>query len=478
MVTAALVFTAMPTIEAEAAGVQIDIDGKGVAFTQEAGEPFVDEANRTQVPFRETMEQFGCTVSWNQDTQTATAEKDTIKVEVPIGQKFIYKNSEMISNDTAAIIKDNKTYLPIRAVFQAFGANIRWNESTQTVMVSTGDQSHIMTVHFINVGQADSIFVDYNDFEILIDGGGRSTSLKVVDYIKPYVDGDLDLLIATHEHEDHIGGIPAVLNAYQVDQLIDNGRTATTKIFGDYSTTVQAETNCLYTKVTDKAIDMGNGAQFKVIAMDGIYSDPNENSVISMISYGNVEVLLMGDLETTVEKNNLNKFHDIDVLKVGHHGSRTATSQPFLEVVKPEVSVISAGIDNQYGLPNQDIISRLLQQGSATFGTFRSGDIIMSTDGDTYRFNTDINLTPNDAGAHGSLTLANTTTPAVSYNGELAATPIAEKEACYVGNSSTLKFHTMNCSSGAKIADRNAVYFKVREDASNAGYVPCKICNP
>jgi hypothetical protein len=184
-----------------------------------------------------------------------------------------------------------------------------------------------------------------------------------------------------------------------------------------------------------------------------------------VIDYNDVKVLLTGDLESTVEKKNLNKFSDIDVLKVGHHGSRTASSQAFLDVVRPEVSVILAGRDNNYALPNADVITRLLSLNSAVYGTFRSGSIVMTTDGSNYRFNTEALLTAGDAGA-----------PAGIQSPQNAA--VSESEAVYIGNSNTMKLHTLECSAGSKIADRNVVYFKTREDAISQGYVPCKLCNP
>ncbi|WP_027399292.1 stalk domain-containing protein [Anaerovorax odorimutans] len=447
--------------------MDIEIDGQQVKFNNDYESPFVDEANRMQVPFRAVMEQFGATVHWDEEGQVAIAEKNGIRVEIPIGKNYIYKNSEIIPNDTAAIIKDNRTYLPIRCVLEAFGASVRWDENKDTVVVLS-NADNIMYIHFIDVGQGDSIFIDYNDFEILIDGGMKNSSKKVIEYIKPYLDGDLDLVLATHEHQDHIGGLIDVLKAYEVDEIIDNGRTASTDIYKEYISAVNSEPNCNYLTVTDTAIDMGNRALFKILPMDNIYDTPNENSIVSYIDYNNVKVLFMGDLETTVERDNLDKFFDVDVLKVGHHGSRTATSQEFLDIVKPEVSIISAGIDNDFYLPNENVISRLLQAGSSLYGTFRSGDIIMSTDGTTYSFNVSNNLTANDAGAIEE--------PSRIYT--LNRGTVSEREAVYIGNIKTKKFHTLDCRAGAKIADRNVVFFKSREDAVKEGYKPCKICNP
>ncbi len=115
----------------------ISIDKQNVQFTETSGMPFIDSANRTQVPFRQTMEAFGATVSWDSANKIATAEKNGITVQVPIGVSYIIKDGQQITNDTAALIKDGRTYLPIRAVLEAFGASVSWDGSTQTVVALT-----------------------------------------------------------------------------------------------------------------------------------------------------------------------------------------------------------------------------------------------------------------------------------------------------------------------------------------------------
>jgi competence protein ComEC len=397
------IFSIIPPMNTYASEINININNHPVQFALDSGKPFVDQSNRTQVPFRLTMESFGCLVSWDSGHQTAVAEKDGTVVKVPIGKPYIIKNGQQIANDTAALIKDSHTYLPIRAVLEAFGASVNWNPDTQSVLVSTNSQSKIMTIHFLDVGQADSIFIDFGSYEILVDGGNNADGPQVVNYIKPYVDGDLDLIVATHAHEDHIGGLDNVISAFQADRIIYSDEISSTASFQDFYNTAASEPDCIFTGDSDMTFDMGYGAQFKIMEMGDGYQDPNENSVVSMLDYNDTEVLLMGDLDTSVEKNNLTKFSDIDVLKVGHHGSRTASSQAFLDIVRPEVSVISAGLNNRYSLPNADVITRLLSMNSSVFGTFRSGNIVMTTDGYQYSFNAGTQLTPNDAGASGAM---------------------------------------------------------------------------
>lgn len=144
--------------------VDISIDGQKVEFTNQSGAPFVDSNNRTQVPLRVTMESFGANVGWDNNTRIATVEKDDIRVEVPIGQTYIFKNGEKITNDTAAIIKDSKTYLPIRAVLEAFDATVGWDNETQTVTVNKGT--------YVPTTEQNDIFQDYTIIQV--DGDDTS----------------------------------------------------------------------------------------------------------------------------------------------------------------------------------------------------------------------------------------------------------------------------------------------------------------
>jgi len=117
--------------------LNIEIDNENVQFTNQSGIPFIGSNNRTQVPLRVTMVSFGATVSWNNGTRTATVVKDGIEVEVPIGQSYIIKNGQQVKTDTAAVIKDSRTYLPIRIVLEAFGAEVDWKGTIQTVTVDS-----------------------------------------------------------------------------------------------------------------------------------------------------------------------------------------------------------------------------------------------------------------------------------------------------------------------------------------------------
>lgn len=453
----------------------IEINGTPVLYSAQAGVPFVDSAGRLQVPFRQTLEQFGANVDWEESSNTAIAQINGSKLKIPVGSNVLYKDGRKISSDSSAVLLDGRVYLPLRVVLEAFGAQVEWEAQSKTTSVTVTPSAIVAEtdffVHFIDVGQGDSILIDRQDYEILIDGGGTDQAQHIAQYLAPYIDGNLELVVATHEHEDHIGGLPAVFETFAVDRVLDNGRTFSSSYYEDYLSAITAEA-CAQSHVTAAAIEWPDGALFQVLPMAGAYSYPNENSIVSMLRYGNIELLFMGDLETTVERNNLAAFSDIDVLKVGHHGSRTATSQELLDIIKPEYSIISAGVDNEYLLPNAAVIERLIAANAAVYSTFRSGTIVMRTDGASCSFDTEILIDSEDAGAL-SGSVVQSEEPSAQQNNA-----VQEKDAAYIGNQNTMKFHTLDCTAGAKIADRNVIYFSTRELAVEAGYVPCKLCNP
>ena len=376
--------------------VGVTLDGQAVAFDETYGYPFIDSAGRTQVPFRVTLETFGCTVDWNNDTRTAWAEKDGVVVEVPIGQAYILVNGRQVPIDTTSLIQGDRTYLPIRAVLEAFGAYVTWNNDTRQVVATTG--LPLVRVHFIEVGQGDATLIDAGELEVLIDGGTNKAGPRLVEYLTGHVDGILDYIIATHPDHDHIGGMDDVLTAFQVGEIIDSGYTNTTQSWVDYWAAVEAEPDCLLSFDEDRIIPLNETAYLEIIETGDHWTASNDMSVIAQLVCGEVEVLFTGDMTATAERESLSLFRDVDVLKIGHHGSKTSTSQEFLEVIRPEYAVASYKQGNSYGHPTAVVLQRLFDMGITVYGTGKSGNVVLTTNGLDYSFNTSNALTIHDAG--------------------------------------------------------------------------------
>jgi competence protein ComEC len=242
-----------------------------------------------------------------------------------------------------------------------------------------------LKVHFIDVGQGDSILIDLGETEVLIDGGEKS--LGVVDYLKKYVDGPLEVMVATHPHSDHIGGLIAVLAAFQVQQIWYNGENGDSATYSDFVAAVQAEGADIHVGKRGDNIVAGR-LTFLILNPKTLAGTVNNNSIVLSLSYGQVDFLFMGDAEKEAEGAMLVASDipvpDVEVLKVGHHGSRTASSPAFLAATSPEVAIYMAGTGNRYGHPHQETLAALAQIGAKVYGTDVNGTITVSTDGRTF----------------------------------------------------------------------------------------------
>ena len=393
-----LLLLLLPAVPAGAASgtVTVTINGTPVVYDGDYGTPFIDENGRTQVPFRRTMEAFGCTVSWNERDRVASASKDGITVEVPIGQRYILADGSRVSIDTVSVILNGRTYLPIRAVAEAFGAMVTWEGTSRTVVITTGADP--VRVHFIDVGQGDATLIDCGAAEVLIDGGNSGAGAAVAGYLRPYVDGKLDWLIATHPDADHIGGLDDVLEAYEVGEIIDSGYQASTLAYRDYITAARSEEGCVFTTDENRSISLRTDTTLRIIETGDDWDNANDSSVVCQLTCGSVEVLFPGDMTLDAERACLSLFGDVDVLKAGHHGSAYSTCQDFLDRITPEYAVISYGRGNEYHHPAPSALRRLLNCGAEVYGTGKSGTVVLTTDGRDCSFNTTDALTMADAG--------------------------------------------------------------------------------
>ncbi|HHX69908.1 MAG: ComEC/Rec2 family competence protein [Miniphocaeibacter sp.] len=247
-----------------------------------------------------------------------------------------------------------------------------------------------LEVHFIDVGQGDSTLLISKEESILIDGGERHASSKVVSYIEKLGIEEIDYVIATHPHSDHISGLVGVINKFKVKNIIRNEEEVNSKIYESFvNSYTNKNINVIIPKVGDN-FEFGE-ANFKIVGPTAYNFDTNNNSLAIKVNHGKNSLLFTGDAEKIEESTLMYTGEEIDakILHVGHHGSRKASSEEFLKEVNPEYGIISVGRDNIYGHPHKEAVDRLKKQNIEIYRTDISGDIILISDGEEILISTE-----------------------------------------------------------------------------------------
>lgn len=327
-------------------------------------------------------------------------------------------------------------------------------EKEEAVPPSAGSS---FAVHYLDVGQGDCALVLCDGRAMLIDGGESDQSGKVYAYLKDKGVQYLDYMVATHAHSDHIGGLSGALNYAKVGTALCPVREYDSKTFGNLVKYLGQQGVEITVPSPGESFMLGS-ARVQVLGPQKDYDETNDTSIVLKVTYGQTSFLFTGDAERTAEADILEQGYDLSatVLKVGHHGSDTSTSYPFLREIMPEYAVIQVGAGNSYGHPTENTLSRLRDADVKVYRNDLQGDIVCTSDGTEVSFvveqNENIQTNPTQSGTD------------------------TEDVKEYIGNRNSHKFHLTVCKNLP--AEKNRVYFTSRQQAVEEGYDPCGNCSP
>jgi len=244
-----------------------------------------------------------------------------------------------------------------------------------------------ISVHYIDVGQAECTLIRTAGGNVLMDAGGYDTAEKVSKYLRNHGVRKIDILIATHPHGDHVGGMATILNDFDIGMVIMPQATGIGLSYERMLLAMQDQKLRAHVPSAGQTFALG-GAEFTVLAPNSDdYDNQNNLSVVLRMTYGIYSFLFTGDAEALSEQEIIRSGYELssDFMGIGHHGSRTSTTEEFLSAVAPKLAFISVGKGNSHGHPHPAIIERLKDYGAEVYRTDRHGDIMVETDGVRYR---------------------------------------------------------------------------------------------
>lgn len=316
-----------------------------------------------------------------------------------------------------------------------------------------------IAMHVIDVGQGDSIFVQFpNGSTMLVDAGPSDAGPTVVRYLKDLGVRKIDILVLTHPHSDHLGGMKDVLDAFEIGKVWDSGYQHGSGLQRRFLETI-AKRKIRFGRPKAGFSEHVGAAVVDVLApvreISGTKGDVNNNCLVLRVSYGRFTALLMADAERE-ERASVGTFPQSAVLKVSHHGSHNGTDAAFLRQVRPEAAVITCAAENDYGHPHKAAVQALERAGVAWRSTANAGPVVIASDGRELFLKTG------------------------TYRPEpkptSAPAPAAGTVGGYIGNSRSKVFHLPTCEGLPD--EKKQVRFDDRDDAIRAGYKPCGRCNP
>ena len=307
-----------------------------------------------------------------QETENSNEEEESEQPDAAIEEDPIEEEEDVIEEDDEEPTEESKT-----------------------------DTDGELSVHFIDVGQGNAVFIRQGSQSMLIDAGDNHMASRVVDYLRKEGIEKVDYLIGTHPHADHIGGMEDVMDHFDVGKVFMPDVTHTTRTFENTLLAIQRNDLRITKPVVGDVYQIGAAKVTIIAPHSSSYSNLNDYSIGIRLDYGTTSFLFTGDAERRSEEemvaNRNNLSLDVDVILVPHHGSNSSSTRAFLEAASPQYGVIQLGADNRYGHPHTEVIERLQQYNIETYRNDLHGHVVFLSDGTTIRVQTE--KTPKEANA-------------------------------------------------------------------------------
>ncbi|WP_078555326.1 MBL fold metallo-hydrolase [Bacillus alkalicellulosilyticus] len=268
-----------------------------------------------------------------------------------------------------------------------FGCSVEAEQNVVAIATYTEPQEELI-VHFIDVGQGDATLLQGPNFTILIDAG-RHDQNDLLTYLEQAGVTSLDLIVGTHPHADHIGQMAQVLQQYDVKEVWLSGDEHTSRTFERVIDAIVDSGATYYEPRAFETFEIGS-LKLEIVNPEKLTGDFHEGSISLRAIYGDISFLFTGDAEAQTEAEMISRGHELKshVFQLGHHGSTTSNTERFLQEVQPEVGIISAGANNQYGHPHREVLDSFRERNIPLYGTIEYGTILVVTDGKSYEIET------------------------------------------------------------------------------------------
>lgn len=369
-------------------------------------------------------------------------------------------------------------------------SNTQTKKASMPIKKESGTSTAVsgnLKVHYINVGQGDSELIQQGDKNMLIDTGTNASTDTLISYLQSQNIKKIDYLVLTHPHEDHIGGADAVINKFDIGTIYMPKVTTTTKTFEDIITAMKNKNLKATAPNPGDTFKLGEANCEILGPINSNKEDLNTYSIVMKVTFGSNKFMFTGDAQASNEEDMINKGYDLsaDVLKVGHHGSHTSTSENFLNKVNPKYAVISCGKNNDYGHPHKETMERLQSKNIPVYRTDESGTIVCTSDGNNITFS----CKPGDYkyGSEGKLESSNLNKSNSTGNGSsqdqtsgTSSNSISHESRSNDDQGTMVyvtpkgkKYHVAGC----RTIKGSSTAIPLSQ-AKSEGYTPCKVCNP